>query len=514
MGALESLIRMLRSTDRELVCAAALVLGRLRPVEDRVVLALRRALPVADPATLSYFLDALAATRSPTIVQDVLPFLDTGGSIVEQAIRILHQLGRPAFTAMHRAHEGVQGFRSGAWIKAIAGIPVTGAVRMLMERLPEVDWEQARAISIFVTENFARYPAGAKESIRAEVRRILGDRDRSAYGANAVVTAIRLAGALPLGITDRRIAARLDPAEPPQVRRHALTTLGLRRPSARSRAALLPRLTPLLCERDEPNILAPLLELFEAWQAPALEPDLAMSLLGHRCEGVSALAVRSLAGHQDAAIIDALAAFLGVRSPRLRIAAARSLAASKAGRARLVRALFDEESELPGRTDLAIELSRIEGLLPEALVRRLTKGYVEAMVEGRRYDRTVLEFLVGQDRESFNRRLARAAGRLHAEGRSREAIRILQPLVRWRHADEEVRILLAAANLAVAATTRPDDPEFGRGVGLLVSLMHLQPARLAARLRAHLRLPADRLPALKEALTASGPAGTACAEAL
>lgn len=502
MDALETILRLLRSRDTELACAAALVAGRLRPVDERVVHALGKALEGADPATASYFVDALAATRSDVAIRYVLPLLESSGSIVDMATRILRGFGAKTLAAVREAHAGRDDWINGAYVKVVAGIHREEAVHMLMERLPFAIWDHARATSILMRENHSRYPPRARRRLRAFLGEYLA-RTPSERTPHATVTCLRLAKELGVKIDVDVVLRCARPRLPASVRRHALMLLEDAKPPKEKVVGTRRRLLEYLGESDEDNVVLPALAVVAAWNDPPLEREPLRRLAHARRTAVAEFALRTLAKVWPDAVDD-VAELVTSRHPLVRATVTAALGSTESGRERLVEMLTTLEDEYL-RREVAGRLAQIAEDLAPATLTRLRRRWMDDCVERRRYDRPQLELLAAADRGAFNRALVRRAKRYLAAGRVDDVVSILQPAVRWRHGSEEARFLLAAAHVLRASAPTPEDDDFRRGVDLTASLARTQGYSLPARFRRGVPLEPAMSLALLAALAANGP---------
>lgn len=501
MDARETILKLLRSRDVELACAAALVAGRLRPVDEDVVHALGKALRSADPAVASYFVDGLAATRSDLAVPYVLPLLQSKGSIVDMATRVLRNFGVKTLAGIREVHEGREDWINGAFVKVVAGIHREESVRMLLERLPHACWDHARATSILMRENHSRYPPRARKRIHAFLAEYIG-RPPSERTPHATVTCLRLAKELGVSLDPSLVFRCVRPRLPASVRRHGLVLLADARPDAEVVEELRPRLIDYLRESDEENVVLPALGVISTWNEPPLPRESLRRLAGSRRTAVAEYALRTLARTWPDAVDD-VADFVESRHPLIRATATAALGSTEAGRERLIQILGRVEDERV-RHEVASRLAQLAHELPAAWLTRLRRRWMDDCVASRRYDRPLLELLAAADRDAFNRALVRRAKGYLGADRVDDVISVLQPAVRWRHGSEETRFVLAIAHVRRATTHDRGDDDFRRGVELLSSLARTQGYSLPARFKRAMPLePADTLDVL-EALAALG----------
>ena len=510
MDTTDRIIRMLDSEEGEIAIAAALVLGRLRPVEQRVVEALRGALRRAPASARSYFLDALAATQDACVLEDVVNSLLAGENGSEQAIRILRRFGAKTLAHVTRIHEGHEGWLGGAWIKVVAGIPQRDAIRMLFDKLPHCNWEQARATSLFIRENWEIYPEPAKALARRRVKEFLATPKR--LPPHALVTCLKLRRPVgdPLDATE--IAAWCGPGQESSVRRHALEILAETPLSPPDEEVVRHALFSALADGIHREINTAALHVATGASAPAFRVEQLEELLGRKNLSVAAFAMDEMARIAPRVALRRLPDFLMAPHPRQRIAAMEALLGIQGGPSAVLAALTGDAPE-PRRRELAENLLRSGVRFSPAVMGAWRRRWTDQVLSEGRYERAVLEVLARTDSGGFNAYLRRRAKTLFAAGRFHDVIAILQPLVRWRHADPANRLWLALANIEAAGEPSPADPRFQRGLSLIRSLRRVTDFPLAHEL-GRAPLSGTRRASLASVLASYGPAATLLAREL
>ncbi|MCA9323368.1 MAG: hypothetical protein KDB53_21700 [Planctomycetes bacterium] len=503
MDTIDAIIGLLNGEDGELQNAAALVLGRLRPVEPRVLNALRAALDRSEPASRPYIIDAMASTGLPEVLPDLLDQLQIRGSLSEQAVHLVRGFGTQALPALKAALEGEAGWPSGAWLKAVTGIGHLDAIRLVVERLPHTDWNDARATSIFLLENLDIYPEDALQYLREQITRMLDDGD-AGQNPNALITALRLIKPLGLTISTERVLHFTSADYPPPVRRHALLVFDREKPSPAELGLVRDALLELLFERDEVNVVTPALELLGNWCDQPMSQAELERLTTSSWFSVVEFACFELARHYGAPAIPAIAVYLESGTPRLRILAAEALMHIPEAADLLLDAMTGPMAP-PWRQDFAERMAAGRKEWPGRRLVAMRREYLAMARREGRYDRPVLEFLTRHDRRSFSNWLARRCWAMLRADRADEVIAVLQPIVRWRHATEDVRMLLALANLEATSHLVPSDARFARGVELLASLLRVPHFDLATRLAEDWTFAPERAEALRAALRSRGP---------
>lgn len=509
---LDQLIGFLTDPDGELIAAAAIMLGRLRPVADRTLAALQETLASARPGARSYLLDALGATERPEALQAILPFLERPGSLAEQGVHLVRAFGDAGVEAVARRHEGVDGWISGAYVKAVAGIPGARSVDLLFDRLPRAEWAQARATTLCILQTAPSWPAAARARLLERMVATLADDRAAALAPQALVTTLNLASLFPEEVPIESVARWTTPEHPGTVRKHAISALGRLKPAAAERARLRERLYAYVEEDGLDAVVRPSLRVLEGWPEAEADPATLRRALKSRHHLVAEHAVRTLAAALGAGAAADLESALGSFHPGVRAAAAEALAADPAGRVRLLGLLANRDDH-PARDQAARELMRADCALEESEIESLRETWVDTGPNETARANAILAVLCERDREGTNAWAGALATAAIRRGDPAQAIALIQPLVRNRWSDAENRFLLAMANLDLA-TDRPDldDLFFRRGVDLIAPLCRTWGFDFGARLATWPALPARKLLALAMVLGRKGTAERAEAE--
>lgn len=497
-------IRMLKGPDLEVRCAAALVLGRLRPVEEKTVRALRRALKAADGSTRSYYLDALAATGRDDVIADIVPYLEVQGSAAEQAVQLVWRFGKKALPAIAARHKDVAGWITGAYLKAVAGIRHKDAVKMVFDRLEHLSWEQARATSLFLRENFSNYSESLRKEFRKHLVALLDAHDPE-KNPNAVITGLKLAWSLDGEVPAAVVAPFAARGRPAAVRRHAFQALAGMTPDSALAESLRPTLLGYLEENDEENVALPALEVLASWPSPPTSGEL-KRLLEARHGAVVEWALHELLRRGDPEGAAGITRLLESGRPAHRTAAISALRELADGGRTALRALENERDD-DVRLDMVEALCDRASSLDDATVLIAMEKYFARPFPGsERADRAFIVLFGRRLRAIFNARLQERARQSLAVADHAAAIDLLQPVVRWRQADEETRVLLALANLGAAGTNLVDaDPHLQRAAHIIGPLARTMGYDVKARLAGEPLLTPDRRLAVARALQAMGP---------
>jgi hypothetical protein len=507
----DQILRLLDDPAGEIRAAATLVLARLRPVRPELRDWLRHRLVEASVAERSYLVDALAATEDVSVLPDLLPFAEISGSIAEQTVRILRRFDAAALAAIEERHRGEAGWRSGAYVKAVAGIYRLESIEMLMRRLDGCEWDQARATSICLVENFDAFPREAQIRLAELVRARLDDEsaDRDDF---AVTTCLRLAQLLPLDVPLDSVLAFVGPERIGAVRRHAIQSLGGFVLDDGELARARGILHESLFDSSFDAVVKPALEVLEAWRdRPASIEDLRPLLDSPHAFAVR-YALEELSGHLERGStagleIEDFEAKLDATFPQVRRAAMLGLARFDGGPRQLLDRLRADENRFLAR-EYGAALADSLGGADHPLARDLLESFIAGREDHN--EDAIIEFFAQLDREHFNAALsawARAtlAAKEGATGAADAVVSRLQPLVRLRHSDEENRFLLALANLALAQQREREDARYRRCIDLIAPLARTWGYSVTDRVMSEESLDGDDRLDIAAGLCAKGP---------
>jgi hypothetical protein len=489
------ILKILKDDDVELRCAAALILGRLRPLTPPMVKGLRQGMRESPTHAKSYFLDALLHAKDPSVLPDIVALLDEKGSIADQAVGVVRKFGGPALAAIEEAHAGQDHWRNGAYIKAVAGIHQLRAVRMLVQRLPYATWEEARGTSLFIAEHFQRYPKTAQKFLEKALCKMITDPPEG-LPAHCLITCLKMVHRLKFQIDPDALLHLGETNDVPSVRRHALTALEVQTPSAESIGDYRCRLYDLLSKENR-DVTAPSMDVLMAWSTPRIPAKELRALTERDGASLREYALSELARRRDRMAVPILCEHLDHQWRRIRTFAARTLLTMKGGDDLLLSRFIDTPE-----TDLRMELSEVlvssNLKLPEASLKRMRKDLAAGFAQGK-IDHAALHLLGLKDRDGLNEALVKRAKKFIKDGTPDLAISCLQPLVRFRHGKHESRFVLAMANFDAAKSHEgEDDPRYQRCIDILSPLSRIHELQLEQKIKRIKRLDSsDRIAILR-----------------
>lgn len=510
---LTQLVALLGDDDQELASASAIILGRIRPTTPRIFTALKRRLKTATPPERAYLLDALAATRNPKCIPILAGFLDSIGSASEQSIGLLRTYGKAAFQEIARAHRGRNEWLGGGWLKVAAGIGSREAIQMIFDFMPSLDWRLARAASIFLRENHhaSVFSDATKRLIVKRTQAYIYNQPEATFGH---VTCLRIATDLHIVLDIQHVWNLLHSRNPVAVRRHALEYLAEQSPAKSDAADIWPRLLQFILEAQAPKPLPSLaVSLLKRWEHLNPDDNDLEKLLQSNSPSAVSFALTQLLEKDLSAGQDAVDRLLGNTRSTLRHAALDAVASLKSSDEILADLLLAATDEVR-RREIASHLASLSYSVSKTAFKRIFQRHVQIVAEEDRYDRSILECLAAVDRSGLNGLCFRRAERWLRDSKAQQSVALLQPLVRWRHADREVRFLLSIANLRMAKSWDMDDRSFARGLQIIGGLARVPDYDIATRIRRSRRLSDREIRIVADALSRRGAAEVRAAHRL
>lgn len=479
-----TLFRLLRKGSPEARCAAAIVLGEIGAREPRTAAVLTEALAETQNPVKAYCIAALARLRTREALLAILPFVTSEGTLREEAVAAVKTFGARALPELRRRVAREQGAARFPFYKILAAVPDRRAVDTLIGLLPGADPLHARAIVTAVGEGIGLWPRPLRHHLDSRARAFLRSKAAREDPGTAVAM-IRF-----IAMTDRaagvpELLGVVGPSHPAVVRRAALATLAGLGPAAVERSRIIARILPLVLDGDT-EMEVPALQVLRAVSGTEIPEATLLSLTEAPGEEARAFGLRLLFRTRSQRALRLLMDRLRAPGRAERRGAREALQLSRPGQRLLIRA-FVRSADPEDRRFLAEVLaeSRMPAEWPS--LRPVLEDYLRAVARGEDGS-DHLTILGSLHREELNRRLLLRARALERAGDFEGMIRILQPLVRGRHAEAEPRFRLAVANLMSSPTLATGDPRHDRAMQILAPLIRTADFDLAAALEGDKRL--------------------------
>lgn len=316
---LEKICALLSAGSAELQCAAAMILGELKPKDAGVRKALVRALEGGNETVRSYAVEALAKVGAEEAVPHLIPLLGASPALKARAMKVISEAGPEVVDALREKLKGADAEVRKGIVEALGRVgEEESLLKALRDRDPAVP---AQAAASFIGRIGGMSPAQRKAAAK-EVVEVLKK------GA-APVPAIQILGALGEGGAAATLFSFAGPKQPEEVRAAALRALA--RIPLDSKIAL-PKLLPLL---DLPAAA----EVLERVKVGRAEARKFLKLLEHPGPAVRIATIRALGTLPTPEIAEALSKALASGDREESEAAAAALRSSPAFAPALVRAL-------------------------------------------------------------------------------------------------------------------------------------------------------------------------------
>ncbi|MBI3096895.1 MAG: HEAT repeat domain-containing protein [Planctomycetes bacterium] len=335
---LKALCSMLRSGDAELACAAAKVLGELRPDDPEVLSAFGKGLDTENQTVRQYFIDALTKLGSIEVAGYLLPLTTSPEPVRRRAIQGIASLGHQAIRVLQREYKKQSAAVKTAILEVYAAIGGKSGYEALIECLNDTDAEVHRQITSVLKAAIDRMADEERRTLTDRVLSFLGSAGAKEDPARAV-SGVRLLGFLRDARAKAPLLDRLDGKVPAAIRQQALIALGQLDLNRIADNRVLQKLLGMLDEEDYANVVAHAVTALSRIDIPSrLAPSLTR-LLDSRYLGVRLFAMRTLGRLGVGRVGPKLLALLTDPDPRVVEEAGAALRAHKVFARDLVREL-------------------------------------------------------------------------------------------------------------------------------------------------------------------------------
>jgi HEAT repeat protein len=324
-----ALIKLLQSEDPNLRLAAMRVVSALEMRNKSVIAALGANLETEQESLQIQALHALAQLGPADAVDLVAPMLSEPGAVRQHAARVMALAGSTAVPVLRRQYARADHHGRRAIASTLAEIGGRPAFDFLLRSMPAEDLDLMKHLTACARAVLARLPAASRLTAVRGLRTFLKDR-KTQKNPHAVIAGLVLLG----GVADPKAAAEarkmllgyLDKRQPEPVRRNAAISMSRLPVTPKQADALLPKLVPLLAEREwspVPQNILPLLQRLDLSvnAIPKLVPLLRKS--PHTAVQIQVLS--RLHGCDKAAVVREVIPFIAADHPRMREAAEAAL---------------------------------------------------------------------------------------------------------------------------------------------------------------------------------------------
>ncbi len=323
------LLKLVQSQDPNLTLSALRVVTALQMSNKSVIKAIGSCLESDVEAVQVQALHALAQLGPSDAVDLVAPMLLESGAVRQNASRVLALGGTAAVTRLKRLYPKADHHGRRAIANTLAEIGGRPAFDFLLRCMPGEDLELVKHLTACERTILSRMPNPTRLTAVRSLRTYLRDR-KTQRNPHAVIGGLILLG----GVADPKAAEEarkmllgyLDRKQPEAVRRNAAISISRLPVAAKHADALVPKLVPLLSEKEwnpVPQNVLPLLQRLELTpkSAPKLLPLLKKS--PHTAVHMHVLA--RLQGCDTPTVVREVLPFLDADHPRVREAAEAAL---------------------------------------------------------------------------------------------------------------------------------------------------------------------------------------------
>ncbi len=471
-GELEKICRMLEDATAELQCAAAMVLGELKPRDAVARRALIKALKAQNDSVRLYAVEALARIDAGEALPHLVPLLAGPDQIRLRVMQVLSTLGAEAAKVLRKRLDTDDPALRKRILETLGQLKEVDTTDALFAGLLDPDVEVVKQAAQAFRQRAESLTTAEKSAV---LKRLLGfmESPRVKKSRTPVAPCLLVVGALRDPSAAKGILPYLGRKQPPVVRMNALLALGNLSPEGPPARAVAARVLPLLEEDDFNDIVKPALDVL--WKIPLTprEAGGVFKLLKSAHPQVRLYAARALGTTATPRAAEALVECLSGEDPRLSEMAGASLRANPAFCPFLVRGLV-RQKDLPHAWKIANVLRAYRGVLGKATVRQFLERCLKALEKNEGIFRVYFEIVRSAAPDVLREAVLKKGRQLLSRKKFEEAARHLKLLERDDLAAPEVEFSLALANLRVQ---RKDLASAGRDQGPALTLF----AKLARR---------------------------------
>ena len=284
---------MLKSGDPDLQCAAAKVLGELRPKAPGVIRALGDVLADSRESVRLYALGALKNIRSKSALKYVIPRLSSEGPERRAAVAAITAVGASALSELKKELPGLSPFGRRAAADIIISIGSEASFSALLDALALGDFDLCRHICDLFRDQVPGLSKSRKDLVFQKIFRFLSSRNVKGNEV-ATMAGLRLLGYVGHVKSLDMLIPYLNEKHTPSVRRHALLAVSALLPVRKPKPDFVHALLNLLSDRAHPDLMETSMRILNGLNIPASLSDEMIKLLYNRHSAVRKLAVRAL----------------------------------------------------------------------------------------------------------------------------------------------------------------------------------------------------------------------------
>jgi len=284
---------MLKSDDPELQCAAARVLGELKPQDPDVIRALGSVLANGRESVRLYVLGALRNIASKSALRYVIPRLSSDDPERRAAAAAVSAVGSAALPELKKELPNLSPLGRQAAADIIMSLGTEPSVDAMLDALALGDFDLCRHVCDIFRDQVQGFSKTRKEAIFRKAQKFL-QLKHVKENEVATMAGLRLLGYIGHEKSLDTLIPYLAEENPPAVRRHALLAVSALLPVRKPKPELVQALLTLLSDRAHPDIMETSLRILNGLTIPASLSNEMIKLLYNRHSAVRKLAVRAL----------------------------------------------------------------------------------------------------------------------------------------------------------------------------------------------------------------------------
>ncbi|MBI4565325.1 MAG: HEAT repeat domain-containing protein [Planctomycetes bacterium] len=367
---LAKIVKMLEGGSAELRCAAAMVIGELRPDEPAARKALLAALKSDNDSVRLYAVEALGRIDPRQAAPHLVPFLAGSPNLRARVQQILSGLGEEIVPLLRKQiDKAAPRLRSGI-LEVLGQFKTVDLSDTLFDSLGDPDPEVVRQAGAALRSRFEGLPAGDRDKAARQVMAFLAS-PKARKSPIASMTGLQILQSLKSPSAIRTYLELADPKREAGVRSTALAALADADLSGEE-SRVVRKLLPLLEEEDQAHVVSPALQALAKLEVGKDEAERVFKLLRSQHPAVRLFAVRSLGTLGGARAAEGL--IEGLFSPDARIAEEAAVALrGNAGFAPAVLRALDREKDVNRAWKLANLLRGYRDVLDAAALKSFLK---------------------------------------------------------------------------------------------------------------------------------------------
>jgi len=464
-GEIEKICALLEDGSAELQCAAARVLGELKPKEPAVRKALVKALKAPNDQVKVYAMDALSKIDPEGSVKELGLLLGAPEPVRKRAMEILSTVGAAGAKALrdHLSADDPQVRK--AVVEILGGLKEGDTEDALFAALLDRDLEVVRKAAQAYRQRTESMSAPEQAAALKKILAFL-ESPRVQKAKTPIASCLLIVGSLKDPSAAKAVLKYVDRKQPPAARNHALVALAnLPLEGAPAKAAVA-KLLPLLEEDDFSAIVRPTLDVLSKLPAGKEQAERAFKLLKSPHGPVRPYAVRVLGAVGGTKAGAALLEALGGDDPRLVDQASQALRSNPDFAPLLLNAL-DREDDVQAQWKLVNILRAYKNVLDKGSVRKLLGTGLALLGKKQSGFQAYFEVVRAAAPDLLRETLLKKGREFLSKGRLEDAERHLRVLERDDLATPEGEFALAAAQLRLQQL---DVAGAGRDRGAALSL--------------------------------------------